>query len=170
MLVPQFLPSHEGLSQTRWCVKLLLFVWQKFSIHFRLQSNPMVREKLALPLSSIARWFISNPMDRKILFWHFFPSHGSLYQSRWIGKSFFSKIHPSPKGVFQPRWLNRASGFHRPRNSLSVDGAKGRDQVWKEEDFHHGRNFLSVDGVYSQKWQVIIPSAQELFNPRCRGK
>ena len=127
--------------------KLLLFVWQKFSIHFRLQSNPMVREKLALPLSSIARWFISNPMDRKILFWHFFPSHGSLYQSRWIGKSFFSKIHPSPKGIFQPRWLYRASGFHRPRNSLNVDGAKGRDQVWKVEDFHHGRNYQRVDGV-----------------------
>ena len=74
------------ISNPMACEKLPLFVWQKFSIHFRLQSNPMVREKLALPLSSIAQWFISNPMDRKSLFWHFFPSHGSLYQSRWTGK------------------------------------------------------------------------------------
>ena len=127
--------------------KLPLFVWQKFSIHFRLQSNPMVRGKLVLAISSIAWKPISTPMDWKILFWHFFPSHGSLYQSRWIGKSFFSKIHPSPKGVFQPRWSNKAREFHRLRNILSVNGAKGRDQVWKVEDFHHGRNYQRVDGV-----------------------
>ena len=115
----------------------------------------------------------------KSLLWHFLPSPGGLSQTRWngkacsgtffhrpvvylkpdgLGKSFFSKIHPSPKGIFQPRWLNRASGFHRPRNSLSVDGTKSRDQVWNVEDFHHGRNFQSVDGVYSQRQALSTPS------------
>ena len=148
MLVPQFLPSHEGLSQTRWRVK-----------SFRCLSGRNFPSTFAF---NRIRWCM------KSLFWHFFPSPGGLSQTRWIkkscsgtffhrpevyikadglGKSFFSKFYPSPKGVFHPRWLYRASGFHRPRNSLSVDGAKGRDHVWKVEDFHHGRNYQRVDGV-----------------------
>ena len=37
--------------------------WEWFSIHFRLWSNPMVREKQVQPLSSIAQKLISTPMD-----------------------------------------------------------------------------------------------------------
>ena len=37
--------------------------WRRFSIHFRLRSNPMVREKLVQPFSSIAQKLISTPMD-----------------------------------------------------------------------------------------------------------
>ena len=37
--------------------------WEWFSIHFRLQSNPMVREKLVQPFSSIAKKLISTTMD-----------------------------------------------------------------------------------------------------------
>ena len=34
-----------------------------FSIHFRLLSDPMVREKLVQPLSSIARRISEKPME-----------------------------------------------------------------------------------------------------------
>ena len=123
-LLWQFLPSHGSLYQSRWCMKSLL--WQFLPSHEGL-SQPRCIEK------SCSGTFFHRPVV--------------YLKPDGLGKSFFSKIHPSPKGIFQPRWLNRASGFHRPRNSLSVDGTKSRDQVWKVEDFHHGRNFQCVDGV-----------------------
>ena len=96
--------------------KLPLFVWQKFSIHFRLQSNPMVREKLAPALSSIARWSISPPMDWKILFWHFFPSHGSLYQSRWIEKKLLFQDSSIAKGCFSASMVKQGKCIPSTKN------------------------------------------------------
>ena len=79
-------------------------------------------------------------------------------------------MSPSPEGISRQRWLNRASGFHRPGNSLSVDGTKSQEGVLKSRGFHPGRNYRSVDGVYNRKWQGNLPSAEELVNSRCRGQ
>jgi hypothetical protein len=66
---------------------------------------------------------------------------------RWAEKSFFSKEAPSPKQFSLLRWLNRPCAFHRPGNSLSVDGMTGRKEVLKSGGFHPGRNYSSLDGA-----------------------
>ena len=179
-----FFPSHGSLSQIQWCVKLLLFVWQKFSIHFRLQSNPMVREKLALPLSSIAQWFISNPMDRKILFWHFFPSHGSLYQSRWIGKKLLFQDSSITEGYFsasmvkQGKWIPSTKKYsqrgwsERPGSSLESRGFPSWQKLSKRRwclkpkagSFHSIRFKKACPKMgYSHPTSFFIPSDMKRF-------
>ena len=90
-------------------------------------------------------------MDWKIWFWHIFPSHRSLTQTWWTEKSFFSKVAPSPEGISQPRWSNRASGFHRLGNYLSMDGKKSPEGVPVSSGFHPHRNKSMSDGGFSQK-------------------
>ena len=51
-----------------------------------------------------------------------------------------------------------------------MDGTKSLKGVPESSGFHPGRNYLNADGAKSQKWQGILPSAQELINPRCRGQ
>ena len=94
----------------------------------------MVREKLAPALSSIARWSISNPMEWKSLFWHFFPSPSGLSQTRWTGKKLLFQDSSIAEGCFsapmvkQGKWIPSTKKFsqrrwsERPGSSLERRG------------------------------------------------
>ena len=150
MLVPQFLPSPGGFSQSWWSENLFRHFFHRpeaypksdglktcsaiSSIAWSLLPNPMVREKLAPALSSIARWSISNPMEWKSLFRHFFPSPSGLSQTRWTGKKLLFQDSSIAEGCFsapmvkQGKWIPSTKKYsqrgwsERPGSSLESRG------------------------------------------------